>query len=66
MLRWVIILKIKRLYRLDESAEIPVSERKLQPLITIGFAEKSPRFVAIKKHTIVYVDYHTGRHFLLQ
>jgi len=52
----VIILNVKRLYCLDESAEIPVSERKLKPRITIGFAEKSPRFVAIDRHTIIYVD----------
>lgn len=29
-------------------------ERKLQPQLTIKFAEKSPKFVAVDKHTIVY------------
>jgi len=34
--------------------EVPVSERKLDPHITIGFANKAPKFVVGGKHTVVY------------
>jgi hypothetical protein len=33
---------------------VRVSERKLEPRITIGFAEKTPKFVASGKHTVIY------------
>jgi hypothetical protein len=34
--------------------EVCVSERKLEPHITIGFAKKTPKFVVGGKHSIVY------------
>lgn len=34
--------------------EVSVSERKLEPHITIGFANKAPKFVVGGKHTVVY------------
>lgn len=39
-------------YVLDKNKEIPVSERKLEPKITIGFANKAPRFIVLGKHCI--------------
>lgn len=39
-------------YILAKTKEIPVSERKLESKITIGFANKAPRFVVLGKHCI--------------
>lgn len=43
-------------YSLDKAAEIYVSERKLEPRITIGFAKKAPKFVVERKHTVIYEE----------
>lgn len=39
---------------LDKALEVRASERKLNPQITIGFAAKTPKFAAARKHTVVY------------
>lgn len=40
-------------YTLDKSKVISISERKLKCEVTIGFANKIPKFIAVDKHTIV-------------
>ncbi len=49
-------MKKNKAYPLNSADEIPVSTRKLKTNVTIGFAEKTPKFVAIGKHTVVYKE----------
>lgn len=50
--------RAERPWRIDKETETSlISKRKLQPNITIGFAEKSPRFVAKGRHTVVFEEY---------
>ncbi len=43
-------MKENKAYRLNSTDKIPVSTRKLKTNITIGFAEKTPKFIAIGRH----------------
>lgn len=54
---WVEVVEFERVKTSGESETSLISKRKLQPNITIGFAEKSPRFVAKGRHTVVFEEY---------
>ncbi len=54
---WVWVIEFERVKTSGKSETSLISKRKLQPNITIGFAEKSPRFVAKGRHTVVFEEY---------